>query len=326
MRAKARTHGKGSSLRPRGRIHYAAAVEDPRAAEPGSDKKGSGVPPPPARGGAQGLGPRRAEALAWLAAAFAFLLAGSRMPPGGPEAMAWVAGSTSAGLLCLALFGAALSHPSKAVRLGWLPSGLAPSVQAGLVLGLLAASQLVDWTIALAGLREVGTLAEFRAEVAGVSGTTFLACLLGLAVLPGFGEELALRGFLQRGLAPRFGAPAAVAMASALFAALHADWVHSAGAFVLGLYLGAVTALAGSVRPAILCHLLNNLLATTSVATGFHALAPALVVSGLFAGPWAFWRLTLHAQAARGSSQAARRPLDRTPDAPSGGDPGRPPV
>lgn len=292
-------------------------MDDPRASAPGPDAaEPSGV----------GSAPRVAEAAAWLAAAFAFFLAGSRMPRGGPEAMAWVAAATSAGLLCFALFGAALSNRSKAVRLGWTPSGLSPAVQAGLVLGLLAASQLVDWTIALAGLREVGTLAEFRQEVAGVSGWTFLACLVGLAVLPGFGEELALRGFLQRGLAPHLGAPAAVAVASALFAALHADWIHSAGAFVLGLYLGAVTALAGSVRPAILCHLVNNGIATTSVATGFHALGPALVVSGLLAGPWAFRRLTLHARAARRVSEAAFRPLDRTPDAPSGGAPGPPPV
>lgn len=249
-----------------------------------------------ASAGAAGL--ERARAAAWFCAGLAFLLAAGGWTRGSALALALIAGTTSAALLCFAFGGAVLSGRPIAQRLGWTPARLSWPVHVGLVLGLLAVSQLVEWAIALVGYGDVGTLAEFRGTMAGVPARALLPVLVGLALLPAFGEELALRGWIQRGLAPRLGAPLAVVLASALFGLLHGDVVHAAGAFVLGIYLGAVTALADSVRPAVLCHGVNNLLATTTVALGLEAVAPAVVVLGGLAGPWALRRLWLRGRTA----------------------------
>lgn len=235
------------------------------------------------------------------------MLASAGLPLGTAPEMALAAGSTSLALICFALGGAALAGGSARQRLGWRPSGLPASVLLGLLLGLLAVSQLAEWAIALAGYRDVGTLAEFRRAVAGVGGAELALSLVGLALLPGFGEELAFRGWIQGGLATRMGAPAAVGLSAVLFGLLHGDPLHASGAFVLGLYLGAVTALAGSIRPAVACHIVNNLLATLTVASGFQALSGWLVVAGVFAGPWAFRRLWLQ-------HRVAHRALKRSPE------------
>jgi hypothetical protein len=98
-----------------------------------------------------------------------------------------------------------------------------------------------------------------------------------------------------------------VALATGLFAALHADPVHAAFAGVLGLYLGLVCHLAASVRPAIACHAANNLCAVVASAFAPVLQLPAAVSIGLGAGlaglalTWA-WR----SAAAPPASQASR--------------------
>jgi membrane protease YdiL (CAAX protease family) len=260
----------------------------------------------------------RILAAPWFASGVLLLLASSGLPLGSAAAMAIAAGTTSLALACLAFGGALLSGRPAAERLGWSPSGLPVPVLAGLVLGLLSLSQLAEWAIAWAGYRDVGTLAEFRTAVSGVGGLELAISLLGLAILPGFGEELALRGWIQRGLAPRIGAPAAVGLASLLFALLHGEPVHASGAFLLGLYLGTVTVLSGSLRPAVLCHVVNNLLATLTVALDTQAVAGPLVVSGFLAAPWAFRRLWLQ-------RTAAQPPLGGIPEPAARRDPVPPP-
>jgi hypothetical protein len=249
----------------------------------------------------------------WSAAALAFLAAATA-PIGSATELALGAGATSLGLAALAIGGALLAAGTPARRLGWVRSGLPAGVLVGLVLGMLAVSQLAEWAIAWAGYQDVGNLADFRRQLAGVSGLPLLLALLGLAVLPGFGEELALRGWIQRGLEPRFGPPAAVLASSLLFALLHGEPVHAAGAFVLGLYLGAVVALAGSIRPAVLCHVANNAVATLGVALGRESAAGAIVLLGFATGPWALRQLWRRRHAARAA-------LGRNPEPPAAAGP-----
>jgi membrane protease YdiL (CAAX protease family) len=69
-----------------------------------------------------------------------------------------------------------------------------------------------------------------------------------------------------------------VVLSAAIFGLAHFDPVHSSLAFLLGAYLGVVTQLARSIRPAILCHVVNNTLGI---------LAPALAPGPLsIAGAW----------------------------------------
>ena len=53
---------------------------------------------------------------------------------------------------------------------------------------------------------------------------------------------------------------------SLCFGLAHLDPVQGAGAVALGLYLGALTEWAGSIRPAILCHAVNNIFGTAAPA------------------------------------------------------------
>jgi hypothetical protein len=89
---------------------------------------------------------------------------------------------------------------------------------------------------------------------------------------------------VQRGLVPSLGGPAAVALAALFFGALHVDPVHAAFAAVLGLYLGLVSYVAGSVRPAIACHAVNNLCAVVASAFSSSLPIPPALSIGLGGG------------------------------------------
>jgi membrane protease YdiL (CAAX protease family) len=173
----------------------------------------------------------------------------------------------------LALAGAALSAAPVRERLGLSKGRLSAGQLALLVLGTLALSHALDAVIDLARLGEGGSLAELDAALAGARGRALWLALLGLGLAPGVAEELLCRGFVQRGLLPSLGAPAAVTVAALFFGALHVDPVHAGFAAVLGLYLGTLSHLAGSLRPAIACHAANNL-----CAVAMAAFLPALEV------------------------------------------------
>ncbi len=178
-------------------------------------------------------------------------------------------------LASIALAGGALSATPLRQRLGLCPGRLGAPALLALAIGTLAVSHGMDSVAEVSGLREQSTLADFDAVIASASGAGLWLVLLGLGVAPGIAEELLCRGLVQRGLEPRLGPAAAVVVAALFFGALHLDPVHAALAGVLGLYLGAMAVLAGSIRPAILCHALNNL-----VAVGFTALLPERLEPG----------------------------------------------
>lgn len=246
----------------------------------------------------------------WFAAALLAFAAAAAGSADSARSLAANAAATSVGLACLALGGALFSDEPVGRRLGWVPSGLPPTVLFGLVLGMLATSQLAEWAIDLAGYRDVGNLAHFRHVLAGVrQPPDLLAATVGLALLPGVAEELALRGWIQRGLERRVAPAVAVVATALVFGLLHGEPVHAAGACALGLYLGSVVALCGSIRPAVLCHVVNNLAATLGTALGLEAFAAPIVVLGAVAGPWALWRTALQ-------RTAARPPLGGTPEPP----------
>jgi len=180
--------------------------------------------------------------------------------------------------ILLAFLGAALSRPrSLGDRLGLGRGALPISTSVVLVVGFVALSAgLHQWLVAQE-LRYTGSLGEIDAVVreARARAPSFLLALLALGIAPGFGEEVFFRGLIQRGLVPRLGALWGVLLAAGIFGLAHFDLVHSSLAFLLGAYLGVVTQLAGCIRTAILCHVLNNALGV---------LAPALVPGALAIG------------------------------------------
>jgi len=88
-------------------------------------------------------------------------------------------------------------------------------------------------------------------------------------------EEIFFRGYMQGRLRERLGPAWAVAITSTCFGLGHSVSLEGAGAVVGGVYYGYVTELSGSIRPAILCHLVYNVFWKV-----LWRVAPHLVVFG----------------------------------------------
>lgn len=78
------------------------------------------------------------------------------------------------------------------------------------------------------------------------------------AVLVGFCEEFAFRGFLQRVFSERLGGIKGFSLAAFLFAFMHLDPWNFFGIFLLGLFLGYLVYLTGNLWTAVFVHLLSN--------------------------------------------------------------------
>lgn len=178
-----------------------------------------------------------------------------------------LAASLTQVLLLLAAVGwAALGSEPVPRRLGLAPGRVGVGGTLVLALGLVGVSHAADRLLQTLGLRELSHLVQVDAAISGEPALSWIPMLLGLALLPGFGEEIFFRGLLQRGFARRVGQPLAIALAALLFALFHGDLVHGAGALFLGLYLGAVAAVSGGTRSPIACHVLNNVAAVAGIA------------------------------------------------------------
>jgi len=202
------------------------------------------------------------------------------LAPGGSGSAVVELAVTSLGLeifLALAaLAGGLLSRRPLTARMGLGPSRLTGSCLSLLVLGALGLSHGLDTFLDLSGLRERSALAELAATLAGARGRAFWLALLGVGLAPGVGEELLCRGLVQKGIEPALGPTWAIVVAALVFGILHGDPIQGAAAAILGLYFGTVVVLAGSVRAAILCHAVNNLVAVATAARLPEAHIPGL--------------------------------------------------
>ena len=184
----------------------------------------------------------------------------------------------------LAFAGASLSARPVRERLGLGAGRLSPARLGLAVLGTIALSHALDALVDVLGLGGRGALAEFDFALAGVRGRSLAFALLGIGLAPGVAEELLCRGLVQRGLVPRVGGPRAVALAALFFGALHVEPVHATFATALGLYLGTLCHVAGSVRAAILCHAANNTSAVLAAAFLPGLVLPPALSIGLGGG------------------------------------------
>lgn len=189
--------------------------------------------------------------------------------PQSPDAELWATLAAQGVWLCLAVAVAAvLRGGSVSSRLGLGPGRLRPSSVALLAGGLLALSFALSALIGALELQDSGALGEVNRIVQATRGPSIALALLALGVAPGIAEEVLFRGLVQRGVTQRLGRRLGILVAATLFAVAHADPVQSCAAFLLGLYLGAVADLAGSIRAAIGCHVVNNLVATSASRLG----------------------------------------------------------
>ena len=229
---------------------------------------------------------RRSDvASVWLGAGFLIAMGGAALLaryPNDVSAKLTVGLATQVLWVCLA-FGIALllGAARPAQRLGLGPGRLGVPSLVLLVAGFAVFSNGLNALLIWIDVRDTGTLAELDATVAQAQtrAPTFSLALLALGLAPGVGEEILFRGLLQRGLVPRIGALAGIVAAAAVFALAHLDPVHSSVALLLGVYLGSVAHLAGSVRASIACHVVNNTLGLLAPLLGLgHIRASALLV------------------------------------------------
>lgn len=152
-------------------------------------------------------------------------------------------------------------------------AGVPVATRLGLHAGTFGARQIAAGVVAVLSLSHAAetalrwlhvaspALARFDDALGGVDPGGAIYPLLVLSLASACGEEIFFRGLLQRGLVRRLGAPAAIAVASVAFGAAHGDWIHGGAAALLGVFLGAIAHGAGSIRPAITAHAVNNAVA-----------------------------------------------------------------
>jgi membrane protease YdiL (CAAX protease family) len=205
--------------------------------------------------------PSLLRALAYAAGIAAVVLGAqlalALLPLSRADALALDVSASAATLALLAFAVAALLPTPPAVRLGLARGRLDARRIALATLGVVALSHAAEAALDLAGVVSPGLL-RFDDALSGLDPAAALFPLLAITLGSACGEEIFFRGLLQRGLAPRLGAPAAVALASLAFGAAHGDWVHGAAAALLGAVLGLVAHAADSIRPAIAAHAVNN--------------------------------------------------------------------
>lgn len=190
---------------------------------------------------------------------------------------ALVAGSLAASLGLVATLLLAV-RPLDAAALRLRPGWERGRDLAAMVVGLLALGQALDSLVTLVGLGGQGTLALIRRALAGAAGVELFAAVVVIGLAAGAAEEVFFRGFMQTRLRQHWGPRAAVLATSASFAILHVDvtLVHVVVVFALSVYLGFVTESTGSALPAVVCHVVNNVVFTLQTALGATPGGPAL--------------------------------------------------
>lgn len=142
-----------------------------------------------------------------------------------------------------------------------------------MLVGLLAAGQVLDSSMALLEVEPGAALEQMNEFIASVHGEALAILALAIGLFAAFGEEFLCRGYIQTRLSRRWGSLSGVLIASLLFGILHFDVVHSTMAFFIGLYLGFLAERTGSIWPCIVCHALNNIISVFLVSLYPYGLA-----------------------------------------------------
>lgn len=106
---------------------------------------------------------------------------------------------------------------------------------------------------------KLGAIEEISNLVTDSSPVWFVALALGLSVFPAVAEEVMFRGLLFRSFKKDMPTYFAVIYSAVLFGLVHLNWLQGTAAMLLGIYLGYICWLSGSIFPAMLAHFVNNL-------------------------------------------------------------------
>ena len=122
----------------------------------------------------------------------------------------------------------------------------------------------------------------------------YLPLWVVIGVVGPISEELVFRGLIWSALDRTLGWVGVVGWSALVFAAYHLDPLQSLAALPVGLVLGALRRVSGSIGPPTVLHIVHNGLAVTAVIAGWGSAltapaAVAMVVPAVVAA-WAGWR------------------------------------
>lgn len=133
--------------------------------------------------------------------------------------------------------------------------------------GILTIQVLVSWTAQLnAKIPLPNSLVRMEKEAEALtmlflkSETTWilLVNLFIIAIVPGIGEELFFRGFIQKTFLRILNPHVAIWVTAVLFSAVHFQFMGFIPRMLLGAYLGYLAYYTGSILPSMLAHTFNN--------------------------------------------------------------------
>lgn len=119
------------------------------------------------------------------------------------------------------------------------------------------------------GIADADALAMMGNTLQNASGPAFVLLLFSLCIAAPVVEELVFRGVLWDFLAEGLPPWAVWLATSAIFAAYHADPLWIAAVFPIGLLMGWLRMVTGSVWPAMAAHFANNSLAIGLAEVGY---------------------------------------------------------
>jgi membrane protease YdiL (CAAX protease family) len=126
------------------------------------------------------------------------------------------------------------------------------------VLGVLGIGMTFDSLDDLGLVPSSPTLEYIAAAMRELSPFALAAANLALGILPGIGEELLFRGYIQTRLCARWGVRWGIACTALMFGMIHLDFVQGTYAVIVGLILGYLTERYGSILPAMIIHAIHN--------------------------------------------------------------------
>ncbi len=142
----------------------------------------------------------------------------------------------------------------------WIAAAVALGIGAFILKGFVNMG-----VMALTGFEENAQGSYYDAAGSGL--LLLIATVVTISILVPIGEEFLFRGVLMRGLL-RYGAIVAVVVSSIVFALFHGLNMALPSALIVGLVAGEVTRRSGSVWPAVVIHVINNLAVPVFVLLG----------------------------------------------------------
>lgn len=162
-------------------------------------------------------------------------------------------------------------HRREYLRLFWKPK-TAGFIGGGLLL-ILAVQPLVIWIGYLNSLlpvpESITAIQESQYELIRDFLTrdgVLIFALFAVAVVPGICEEVLFRGYVMRAFEKSWGIFTAIVASGFVFGLFHLQIANLLPLATLGMVLGIMTWLSGSIWPAVAAHFLNNAMAVMAAS------------------------------------------------------------